>query len=112
VFAAVPNPGDSARQERLPCREARTNRRPSSFVAVGEQFSQVAQRTDPVIAPLLQADHLVPPLDEVPYRVQVVQQWFLNREQPTEPGFEGLLCRGLVGTAAVLAAVISAKTLS
>jgi hypothetical protein len=51
-------------------------------------------------------------LDEVPYRVQVVQRWFLNREQPTEPGFDGLLCRRLVGTAAVLAAVISAKTLS
>jgi hypothetical protein len=84
-----------------------------SDIAVGEQFGQVAQRTDPVIAPLLQADHLVPPVDEVPYRVQVVQQWFLDREQPTEPGFDGLLCRTLVGTAAaVLAAVISAKTLS
>jgi hypothetical protein len=50
-------------------------------------------------------------VDEVPYRVQVVQQWFLNREQPTEPGFDALLCRTLVGTAAALAAVISVKTL-
>jgi hypothetical protein len=43
-------------------------------VAGGEQLSQIAQRADPVVAPVLKADHLVAPADEVSCRVQVVQR--------------------------------------